>query len=232
VVTHRTASSRASTAQSPVCGPQTDTRPSRADWHRVRAALGHCVEPAAAGNGLRLRHRLLATARRMAEGRCLATYPRNAAGRTAPPWRNRLNACHRRQLINSRHAGGKKTGPNPTDRRKLGSKHHLIVDAQGIPLAVILTGANRHDITQLDALVQAIPHIRGKRGTSPAQAANRSGRPGLQFRATSAALARTWHHARARKNWLAPWQRTRQNALASRALDCLASLVSTPEASL
>ena len=113
---------------------------------------------------MRLRHRLLATARRMAEGRCLATYPRNAAGRTAPPWRNRLNACHRRQLINSRHAGGKKTGPNPTDRRKLGSKHHLIVDAQGIPLAVILTGANRHDITQLDALVQAIPHIRGKRG--------------------------------------------------------------------
>lgn len=57
-----------------------------------------------------------------------------------------------------------KTGPNPTDRRKLGSKHHLIVDAQGIPLAVILTGANRHHITQLDALVAAIPHIRGKRG--------------------------------------------------------------------
>ncbi|WP_156441158.1 IS5 family transposase [Burkholderia sp. ABCPW 14] len=60
--------------------------------------------------------------------------------------------------------GGKKTGPNPTDRRKLGSKHHIIVDAQGIPLAVILTGANRHDITQLDALVEAIPRIRGKRG--------------------------------------------------------------------
>ncbi|WP_454826726.1 IS5 family transposase [Paraburkholderia xenovorans] len=56
--------------------------------------------------------------------------------------------------------GGKKTGLNPTDRRKLGSKHHLIVDAQGIPLAVILSGAHRHDITQLDA----IPHIRGKRG--------------------------------------------------------------------
>lgn len=57
-----------------------------------------------------------------------------------------------------------KTGPNPTDRRKLGSKHHLIVDAQGIPLAVILSGANCNDITQLDALVEAIPPIRGKRG--------------------------------------------------------------------
>ncbi|WP_087881877.1 IS5 family transposase [Caballeronia mineralivorans] len=60
--------------------------------------------------------------------------------------------------------GGKKTGPNPTDRRKLGSKHHLIVDAQGIPLAVILTGANCNDITQLEPLVAAIPAIRGRRG--------------------------------------------------------------------
>lgn len=59
-----------------------------------------------------------------------------------------------------------KTGPNPTDRRKLGSKHHLVVDAQGIPLAVILSAANRHDVTQLDALVEAIPYIRGKRGRS------------------------------------------------------------------
>jgi IS5 family transposase len=49
----------------------------------------------------------------------------------------------------------KKTGPNPTDRRKLGSKHHLIVDAQGIPLAVILSAANQHDITQLDAQVHS-----------------------------------------------------------------------------
>ena len=59
---------------------------------------------------------------------------------------------------------GGKTGPNPTDRRKPGSKHHLITDAQGIPLAVILTGANRHDVTQLLPLVEAIPPIRGQRG--------------------------------------------------------------------
>jgi hypothetical protein len=30
---------------------------------------------------------------------------------------------------------GEKTGPNQTDRRKAGSKHHLLTDAQGIPLA-------------------------------------------------------------------------------------------------
>lgn len=60
--------------------------------------------------------------------------------------------------------GGRKTGPNPTDRRKCGSKHHLIVDEKGVPLAVILTGANRHDTTQLIQLVDAIPTLPGKRG--------------------------------------------------------------------
>ncbi|WP_223963133.1 IS5 family transposase [Paraburkholderia sabiae] len=59
---------------------------------------------------------------------------------------------------------GPKTGPIPTDRARPGSKHHLITEAQGIPLAVILTGANRHDVTQLHALVDAIPPIAGKRG--------------------------------------------------------------------
>ncbi|WP_256701164.1 IS5 family transposase [Caballeronia sordidicola] len=39
-----------------------------------------------------------------------------------------------------------------------------ITEAQGVPLAVILTGANRHDVTQLHALVDAIPQIGGKPG--------------------------------------------------------------------
>lgn len=50
------------------------------------------------------------------------------------------------------------------DRRKNGSKHHLIVDAKGVPLASELTGANRHDVTQLLPLVESIPPIRGTVG--------------------------------------------------------------------
>jgi transposase len=61
-------------------------------------------------------------------------------------------------------SGGEKTGPNPTDRRKLGIKHHVIVDAHGIPLAMILTAANRHDVTQLLPLIRAIPDVPGKVG--------------------------------------------------------------------
>jgi transposase len=60
--------------------------------------------------------------------------------------------------------GGRETGPNPTDRRKKGSKHHLLTDANGIPLSVALTKANRNEITQLLKLVESIPSLRGRRG--------------------------------------------------------------------
>ncbi|ONY64904.1 IS5 family transposase [Burkholderia cenocepacia] len=60
--------------------------------------------------------------------------------------------------------GGPKTGPNPTDRARPGSKHHIVTDANGTPLAAILTGANVHDVTQLLPLIDAIPPIRGLRG--------------------------------------------------------------------
>ncbi|WP_347106558.1 IS5 family transposase [Streptomyces sp. ZL-24] len=60
--------------------------------------------------------------------------------------------------------GGTKTGRSPVDRGRTGSKHHLITDATGIPLAVTLTGGNRNDVTQLIPLLQAVPPVRGKRG--------------------------------------------------------------------
>ncbi|WP_088507153.1 IS5 family transposase, partial [Burkholderia ubonensis] len=60
-------------------------------------------------------------------------------------------------------AGGK-TGPNPTDRPRPGSKHHILVDANGVPVSAILTGAHRNDVTQLLPLVDATAPIRGSRG--------------------------------------------------------------------
>jgi transposase len=57
---------------------------------------------------------------------------------------------------------GQNTGPNPTDRAKAGIKHHVLTDVNGVPLAATVTGANRHDVTQLLPLVDAFPTIRGK----------------------------------------------------------------------
>jgi putative transposase len=42
--------------------------------------------------------------------------------------------------------GKEMTGPNPTDRDKLGTKRHVLTDGQGIPLAVVITAANTHDM--------------------------------------------------------------------------------------
>ena len=59
---------------------------------------------------------------------------------------------------------GSETGPSPVDRARNGSKHHLLVDATGIPLAWTLTGGNRNDITQLIPLLEAVPAVRGRVG--------------------------------------------------------------------
>jgi len=40
----------------------------------------------------------------------------------------------------------------------------VISDAQGIPLASLVTAANVNDVTQLQVLVEAIPSLPGKRG--------------------------------------------------------------------
>jgi transposase len=60
--------------------------------------------------------------------------------------------------------GGRHVGPSPVDRARSGSKHHVIVDRHGTPLAVSLTGGNRHDVTELIPLLDAIPPIPGLRG--------------------------------------------------------------------
>ena len=64
-------------------------------------------------------------------------------------------------------------GPNPTDRGKNGTKRNILVDENGVPLSLVVTGANRHDSVALDAayvgkgpVAEAngfTPHIRPRR---------------------------------------------------------------------
>jgi len=73
-----------------------------------------------------------------------------------------VDGSHVRALL------GLLTGPSPVDRSRTGSKHDLLVDATGIPLAVSLTAGNRNDVTQLIPLLDAL-HAR--------PVAGRPGRP-------------------------------------------------------
>ena len=49
--------------------------------------------------------------------------------------------------------GGDKTGPNPTDLGKSGTKRHLLIDGRGAPLAFHLSAAQRHDKRGLSPLL-------------------------------------------------------------------------------
>jgi len=55
--------------------------------------------------------------------------------------------------------GGGATGPNPTDRGKSGTKRHLMTEGSGLPISVVVTGANRHDKTQVEAVLEAMPIV-------------------------------------------------------------------------
>ena len=61
--------------------------------------------------------------------------------------------------------GGELTGPNPTDRGKPGTKYHVVVSTDGIPLAAIPSAANVHDtrlFPHLLRLAQAVCTSIGK----------------------------------------------------------------------
>jgi transposase len=122
------------------------------------------MESAAAGDGVRVGHGLLAASDGVAARRGLAATPRGAARRTAAARPAGSRTGGGRQRVDPCVARGKKTGPNPTDRRKAGSKHHLLTEAHGIPLVAHVTAANRNDITVLLDLVDAIPPLRGRPG--------------------------------------------------------------------
>lgn len=59
---------------------------------------------------------------------------------------------------------GPLTGPNPTDRGKLGSKMHVVCDRNGLPISVGISGANLHDSQALVPLMRGIPPIRSRFG--------------------------------------------------------------------
>jgi len=71
-----------------------------------------------------------------------------------------LGAGVTRQRERASSRGGEQTGKDPTNRGKLGTKRHVVVDRQGVPLAETISGANVHDSKLLEETVDAIPALR------------------------------------------------------------------------
>jgi len=152
------------TAAQAVSGTQAARRSQGIDRNFIHSQIGNALGAFAEGDGLRFGDELLEKAAGLAGRGCLGSFAPGATGQAARSGQNRFLARRGRQFFSPCRARGKKTGPNPTDRRKAGSKHHILSDAQGVPLSVILTEANRHDVTQLLPLIDGIPPIAGKRG--------------------------------------------------------------------
>jgi IS5 family transposase len=82
----------------------------------------------------------------------------------APVRPDRLEPGEHRWRVRLEPPGGQDTGPNPTDRGKLGSKRHVLTDARGVPLAILVSGANRHDSMLFEPLLDAVQPIAGLQG--------------------------------------------------------------------
>jgi hypothetical protein len=52
--------------------------------------------------------------------------------------------------------GGEGTGPNPTDRAKIGWKWSVATDLLGAPIGWVIDGANRNDSILLEPTLQAV----------------------------------------------------------------------------
>src|SRR5262245_59282423 len=134
------------------------------DRHPLCVEVGLPLGVSAPGDGLRQRHDVLAPPARLA---CLGHLVENLGAVARCPGqsrRHRLDGGRPRQLLGASRFWGAKTGPNPTDRGKAGSKRHLITDQNGTPLAIAHTGANVHDSQMAMPLVQLIPPIKQPRG--------------------------------------------------------------------
>jgi transposase len=90
--------------------------------------------------------------------------PPQAATRTATGSQEaRLEWCRARLFVGVGKKGGELTGKNPTDRGRLGSKHHVITDRQGLPLCPPkITGANVHDGTTLCVMLERVRAVAGR----------------------------------------------------------------------
>jgi putative transposase len=64
------------------------------------------------------------------------------------------------------------TGRNPTDRGKRGTKRHVLTEQRGIPLSVVITAANTHDMKSAAKTLDNIVIIKRRRRRERIQASS------------------------------------------------------------
>lgn len=95
-------------------------------------------------------HRVSATTNRARRGEWIATGVFSCLEQIVPEAFDGLIGLDMEHLTIDRYCVkafriGDITGANPTDRGKKGQKRSLLTEGHGLPIGVVLTGANRHD---------------------------------------------------------------------------------------
>lgn len=157
VAGNRAAIAGAETAAPAISGTQADRQPACADRNRVCVEDRHRVGGSAAGTGLWQRDVVLAADARVAGGRSVGPTANPVDRAFGPGGQNRLVPRRGGLQQCARCFWGAQTGPNPVDRAKPGSKHHVLTDASGIPLVTAISAANHHDSRYLFPLLLGLP---------------------------------------------------------------------------
>lgn len=130
--------------------------------------------------------------------------------------------------------GGEKTGKNPTDRSKTGTKRSLRVDAQGVPLGIVVSGANTPDGRLLAPTLQSVPLARPEPQTTPQHLCldkAYSGEPCAQVAAAAGYTLHVPDKANAKKTQASAWP-AQAAALDRRSRPCRAQSLSAVADSL
>ena len=106
----------------------------RREWRELRATgdrvCGATLRRLSEWSAVALLHRVHATLVRMV---------RSGPQAATAAWDVIIDSCS----VRAKH-GGELTGPNPTDRAKRGTKYHVVVASDGLPLAALPSAANVH----------------------------------------------------------------------------------------
>ena len=124
---------------------------------------------------------------------CSATTKSVAAGGTGKPPTARR--CHP-------PLGGDETGPDPTNWGKLGTKRQVLSDRRGLPLGVVVSAANRHDMKVATATLASV--VVARPAPTAAAAPHRCRDKGFDYPATRAAATARGYRVHPPQRGLAP----------------------------
>lgn len=138
------------------------------------------------------------------------------SGPDAAAWDVVVDNCS----VRAKH-GGDLTGPNPTDRGKPGTKYHVVLSTDGLPLAVMPSAANVHDTMLFPDLLRLAQVACAAIGSALRRRRLRQCRQSLALPARRGSTA----HPQDRR---APRLRARKNPMRCRARLRLAAREQTP----